>query len=288
MATPNRRVIHFINLLLNRLNINVDTLTAKRTEIERLNDAVRRGWFEKPVFSVPECFLQDSAWRRLVKTVPKYEDRFKALEDNNTNDVGFRLDNEFYRSPDAEILYTIIREYRPKKVVEIGCGNSTKLLRQSISDAGYAGRIECIDPCPRLDIKNVADQFTQCAVEQLDPVELANSLNPGDVLFIDSSHHVRAANDTTFLYGAVLPRLKPGVIVHIHDVFLPWDYPSSWALDEGVGKWAENQLVHSALAYGGWVSLWPGYFLQKTQIDFPIWFPRSRNSRAQSLWIEKT
>jgi hypothetical protein len=126
------------------------------------------------------------------------------------------------------LLSTYLRGLKPATVFEIGSGESTKFCRQAIRDYGLPTRIVSVDPQPRAEIDVLSNSVIRRLVETVDPAEF-DRLNSGDVLFIDSSHRVFMNSDVTMLWLDVLPRLKSGVVVHIHDVFLPYDYPPTWS-----------------------------------------------------------
>jgi hypothetical protein len=217
----------------------------------------------------------------------RFAARFRTFHNAADNPVGYQFDNGFYSSPDAEVLYAIVRMLEPRRILEIGCGNSTKIVRQAIWDGEFASDHRCIDPYPRAEISALADQVIRQRIETADPGELAGSLAAGDMLFIDTSHEVSPANDVAYLYGRLLPRLAGGVVVHIHDIFLPYEYPLAWVKDEGL-DWGEQYIVQALLSEGDkWEVLWPGYYLQRTLSDFGKHFPEARGRDAQSLWIRK-
>ncbi len=143
-----------------------------------------------------------------------------------------------------------------------------------------------IDPEPRAEIDSLADECVRRPVEDVD-LAIFDQLQTGDMLFIDSSHQVQLGNDCAFLYTVVLPRLVSGMFLHVHDIFLPFDYPSDFVAD--AREWNEQYLVHVMLLLGNAFDItWPGYFLQQTRRDFMSAFPNNRGERAQSLWLRKT
>ena len=174
-----------------------------------------------------------------------YSERLDNFRGTEQNEVGYQYSNPFFRSPDAEILYTIMRQRRPQRVIEAGCGHSTRVIRQSILDGKFPCHVTCIDPSPRRDISGIPDEYIRSTIEKQDPEALAAILERNDILFIDTSHEVRVANDVAFIYCCLLPRLKPGVIVHIHDIFLPWDYTEYAVFDRGLSNWGEQYVVHA-------------------------------------------
>jgi hypothetical protein len=118
-------------------------------------------------------------------------------------------------------------------------------------------------------------------------VDLAETLGAGDILFIDTTHEVAPANDVAYLYGRLLPRIRPGVIVHIHDIFLPYEYPLGWVKDLGY-SWGEQYILQAMLTSSdAWEVLWPGYYLQRTLPELESHFPRISGRMAQSFWMRK-
>lgn len=198
--------------------------------------------------------------------------------------TGYRAGNGYFDRPDAEALYLMIRRFAPKRVVEVGCGNSTRITRQAIIDGGLKTELTAIDPWPRADIAGVIDRFEQAPVETADPAIFAG-LGADDILFIDSSHLVRVSNDVAHLFCRILPQLAPGVVIHVHDVFLPYEYPKRFFYD--CPGWGEQYLLHALLQGGGYDILWPGYYLQRARPDAVAELPFLAEGRAQSFWMRK-
>lgn len=125
---------------------------------------------------------------------------------------------------DSAALYTIIGQTRPATYLEIGSGITTAFAHRAIRDHGLATRILSIDPEPRAAIDGICDEVIRQGLESCD-LAIFDQLQAGDVLFLDGSHRVFMNSDVTVFMLDVLPRLKPGVLVHVHDIPLPWDYP---------------------------------------------------------------
>jgi hypothetical protein len=191
--------------------------------------------------------------------------------------------NTYFPSPDAEILYMLIRFLRPGRVIEVGSGNSTRIVRQAIHD----GNIEClhvsIDPEPRSDIAGMVDKIHLSRLEDIHGDDIFEDLRGGDVLFIDSSHMIHAGNDVVKLFCDVIPRLPTGVYVHVHDVFLPYDYPAPFH-DRSYG-WGEQYLLAALLCGSEAEIIWPGYYAQQQRPDIRRSLPFLENGRAQSFWF---
>jgi predicted O-methyltransferase YrrM len=286
MSTLKRAVLDQLNHVLATCNLRLDSLTAIRQEERRLVEADRRGDFGSAVYPIPDCFRTAQS-AGVFADLPKYRSRFESFRDSSLNTVGFQYANGFFTSPDAEVLYTLVRSTRPRQILEVGCGNSTKIIRQAIIDGGFDCRHRCIDPNPRAEISKLANTVFQVQIQSLKPAELIRDLTNGDIVFIDTSHEVKPANDVAYIYGRLLPFLPCGVLVHVHDIFLPYEYPVGWVRDQGLA-WGEQYLVQTMLMNSEqWEVLWPGYYLQRTLAEFSSYFPHTHVGLAQSMWLRK-
>ena len=135
--------------------------------------------------------------------------------------------NGYLSGLDAAALYATLAFSNPGRYVEVGSGNSTRFARRAIRDHGLRTRITSIDPRPRVEIDSIADEVLRAPLEETD-LKWVTGLGAGDVLFIDGSHRCFMNSDVTVAFLEVLPRLPAGVRVHIHDIFLPYDYPPEW------------------------------------------------------------
>jgi len=129
---------------------------------------------------------------------------------------------------DAVALYGLLCEFRPRRLVEIGSGHSTRFARRAIKDHSMATKITSIDPAPRAEINELCDECIRTSLEDAD-LHVFDELEAGDFLFIDSSHRAFPNSDVTVAFMDLLPRIPAGVVVHIHDVFWPRDYPPDWS-----------------------------------------------------------
>jgi predicted O-methyltransferase YrrM len=275
----------FANRLLRQANLRLETLTANKLEARRLLDLAATGYFEKPAFPLLPAF-QSGTYESILAELPKYRERFDSFANTSGNDVGYSYENGFYTSPDAEVLYTMVRKFQPRQILEIGCGNSTRISRQAIIDGNLATRLVCIDPCPRTEIQAFADEIHLERIESPESLKYFQSLEPGDFLFIDSSHELHLGNDCVFLYLRALREVKRGVIIHIHDIFLPWDYPARW---KETHPWSEQYLVQCILeGREEYEVLWPTFYLGQSLPDFSQHFPNLRtHCLSTSLWLRQ-
>ncbi|HEV8580878.1 MAG TPA: class I SAM-dependent methyltransferase [Thermoanaerobaculia bacterium] len=202
------------------------------------------------------------------------------------SETEFYLDNPMFGGTDALVLYAMLRHAKPRRIVEVGSGHSTLLARRAVA-ANQGGRITCIEPYPpdflrRLDVELIAEKV------QTVGYSVFESLAANDVLFIDSSHVVRCGGDVNFLFLEVLPRLAPGVIVHVHDVFLPREVPREWVMDLH-HFWTEQYLLHAFLIFNsGFRVLLANAFLGAQHAEaFQRAFPRSTWWGGASFWMQR-
>jgi predicted O-methyltransferase YrrM len=156
-----------------------------------------------------------------------------------------RFDQDWFPRLDAAAAYALVRRERPRRVVEIGSGHSTRFLARAAADGATGTEIVCIDPAPRTTLEGLDVRHEPRLLAESDR-KLFAALAPGDVLFVDSSHVGMPGSDVDRLFLDVLPRLSPGVLVHVHDVFLPHPYPAEWAW-----RGYNEQLLVGALLQGG-------------------------------------
>jgi hypothetical protein len=200
----------------------------------------------------------------------KYKDEFNKLFAQAASGVhAFDRDNPAFTPGDAEILYSILREIKPHKIIEIGSGHSTLLMCQAIranrnEASDYCCDFVAIEPYPPAYLCPPPPEVTRLEPKRIQDVDpaLFFSLKNGDILFIDSSHVVRTGSDVVHEFLRILPDLAPGVIVHVHDIFMPAEYPRAWLREECI-FWNEQYLLEAFLT---------------SNRDFEVIMP------AQALW----
>ncbi|WP_319547085.1 class I SAM-dependent methyltransferase [Ruegeria conchae] len=271
-----------INVALDELGVKLIDKVTEQDERARLEAFERAGGLTRPAYALSPG-MEEFDITQLVDEYTRYADDLAALKDPARNQTGYETNNGYYDSPDADALYLMIRCFQPKRVIEVGCGNSTRVTRQAIIDGALDTTITAIDPYPRADIAHVVDRFEQKRLEEVDPA-IFEQLEAGDVLFIDSSHVVRISNDVAHLFCRIIPALKPGVVIHVHDVFLPYEYPKRFFYD--CPGWGEQYMLHALLQSGFYSMLWPGYYLQQERPDAVEALPFLKDGRAQSIWVQ--
>jgi hypothetical protein len=181
---------------------------------------------------------------------PKFRDEYDQFPVEAASEPGrLSLKNGLFDGTDALVAYCMIRHFKPRLVIEVGSGFSSLILAEALAKTEDSALI-CIEPFP-LDFLRKGfpglHSLIEKKVEDID-VKFFSQLNSGDILFIDSSHTVRIGGDVNYLFLDVLPRLNPGVIVHVHDIFLPFEYRRDWVLDE-FRFWSEQYLLQAFLTF---------------------------------------
>jgi hypothetical protein len=235
---------------LQRLGINI-TPNHFYWPVPDMEELAKREW---PIYAAPPgCHFR---LRNQVELARHFAHTYVTeLEWNSrpTSD-SYHYSNGYFESCDAEVAYCMVREWKPRRIIEIGSGFSTRAMAQALranrEQDGVAGELITVDPNPeRLPENGLGDVVTVVAerVQHLD-IGVFEMLQSDDMLFIDSSHVVSVGSDVVREYLQILPRLNPGVLVHVHDIFLPSDYPRSAVL-ENLWFWSEQYLLQAFLSF---------------------------------------
>ena len=230
----------------------------------------------------------------LLKTF-SFTDELRQFPVKKRHGDRFYYDNDSFCSGDSEILYSMIRSKKPRRLVEIGCGFSTLMIQKAIvknkEEANYLCQHICIEPFENKWLEELDTELMRKKVEDVDK-ELFTSLEANDILFIDSSHVIRPQGDVLFEYLEILPILNPGVIVHIHDIFTPKDYPKEWLVDQ-FKLWNEQYLLEAFLSHNkaykilGALNYLKHHFPKELSECCPILADQIHIREPGSFWIQK-
>jgi hypothetical protein len=278
-----------INTLLQPLGLELGTTLKRRIEETRIRAMESRGHWKNARYN--QGFKLDAEkWLEFLKqTCAPFAAMYNLLSPSMNGDPHeYYLQNGWFESVDAEVLYSIIRYLKPRRIFEVGSGFSTRLMRKAIKDGDLTTKITSVDPHPHsnTNIEPYADEYIKSQIESIEVEKIINRLNAGDILFIDSSHKVMTGGDIPYLFLEVIPRLKPGVYIHVHDIFLPLDYPKSW-VEWG---WTEQYLVHAFLCYNEafeitWLAKYMWEYHKSDVLEaIPNALP---NATPSSLWLKK-
>lgn len=197
---------------------------------------------------------------------------------------------------EADYYYGVIRARKPRRIVEIGSGSSTLVALEAIAanrqdDSAYACEMTCIEPFENPWLDRLPDvHVVRRQVELLD-TSLFGALQADDILFVDSSHAIRPRGDVLFEYLQVLPILKPGVLVHIHDIYTPSQYPYQYLFVDG-RQWNEQYLVEAFLCHNNAFEVVGAlhYLLHTHRTELSVQFPvitRLPAADVGSLWLRR-
>jgi predicted O-methyltransferase YrrM len=198
--------------------------------------------------SLKEILSQhDDTYRRRLEQIVTLRDDLLAIpvSDAEADPGDPRWKNGWIPGLDGASLYSILTHDDPRTYIEVGSGNSTLFARRAVRDHQLRTTIVSIDPQPRAEIDALCDEVVRSPLEEVD-LSVFDRLEPGDVLFVDNSHRVFPNSDATVVFLEIFPRLKPGVLVQVHDIFLPDDYPNEWN-----DRFYSEQYVLAAFILGG-------------------------------------
>lgn len=258
----------------------------------------RRIWDKKNSMS-GIVFNAQKQLKLLKKLGQKYGKECEWPLDPTGNTADFYLDNNGFSYGCAAGLYSMIRQFKPKNIVEIGSGHSSKVISQAIQANLKDGQKTCytlIDPYPGDYVRKKAIKYHKLIKQKVELVKAQwfNQLGANDILFIDSSHIAKIGNDVNFLYLDVLPRLKPGVIIHIHDISLPYEYSQVYSTkEENRQFWTEQYLLQAFLINNkDYEILLALNFIMTDHFKdfqkvFPHYQPAIHQAISGSFWIQR-
>jgi predicted O-methyltransferase YrrM len=226
--------------------------------------------------------------------VAAFVEELRDVPDESDDPAVFCWRNNFWNNADALVQYGLVRSRRPRRVIEVGCGWSSLLLARALARNAALGSPQTdvvqIEPYPRESLMASLPRHWQqhVSILQRAPLSLFDALQAGDVLFYDGSHCAKVASDVNWLFFRVLPRLKPGVLIHIHDIFLPGDYPEDWIFNRGQ-TWNEQYVAQAFLmhsdAYS--VEISNSYLALRRPEEVRALYRGVQPAHGVSLWLRK-
>lgn len=261
-------------------------------DVAELRTQESRIWPERP--TVLGIDFNDAYHERVLREYfPAFYADFSYPAKPDSNPLTFYFENDQFGWLDCRALFVLLRAWQPKRLIEVGSGFSTLLVADvNHCFLGDAMKISCIEPYPRAVLRSPELGIDQLLEHKVQDVELAffDQLDAGDVLFIDSSHVAKTGSDVNHLCFEVLPRLRPGVRIHFHDIFLPADYPKPWVLEQNRG-WNEQYLVRALLMFSSAFRVLFGsayaFQMHTDALRQALRDPDGAYYGGGSLWIEK-
>ena len=208
-------------------------------------------WFDRDS-DLPGIDMNERGQLDLLAKVAAFRDEYAALPRKATGVAHeFFLENGSFQNVDAEVFWGIVRHFRPRRIVEIGSGNSTYLAAAALKKNG-GGELIAIEPYPERKSPPLTEfpgltRLVRSVVQEV-PLSEFTALGENDILFIDSSHVLSTGSDVQREFLDILPRLKKGVIVHVHDIYLPREYPKEWVVGDR-RFFTEQYLLQAFLAF---------------------------------------
>lgn len=299
-----KKIIKPIKKVLNKLPY-VNTLYK-----QSLNCCYPNGHYYSPVFSIEDVKNREAEiWkntgketihgidmqleeqRALVSQFNKYYEEQPFASEKQPN-IRYQFENSYYSYTDGIILYSMIRHFNPKRVIEVGSGYSSMVMLDT-NELFFKNKINLtfIEPFPeRLSalMKPSDKNSTTLIKSNIQQVSLSvfEQLDKGDILFIDSTHVSKTGSDVNYIFFEVLPVLKSGVLIHFHDVFYPFEYPKEWVF-KGI-NWNEDYILKAFLMYNTKFKIkYFSQYLHSFHKDIFNKMPLCFDSFGSSLWIEK-
>ena len=223
----------------------------------------------------------------LRTVVPQYQAEWQS-ESAPLFGVSYNYGNGFFEAVDAEIAYCLVRHHKPRRIVEVGGGYSSRVMAAALDvnlkRDGVRGELVTIDPYPDRFPQRALSDRVHLITETIQNVDLDVflSLQSGDFLFLDSSHVVGIGSDVVREYLEIVPRIAGGVLIHAHDIFIPADYPREAVL-HNLAFWSEQYLLQALLMFNSQIEvLWGSSYMQsraagELETTFPHWEHSYRN-----------
>jgi hypothetical protein len=227
----------------------------------------------------------EAAFAEMLSLVGRYAPDLRAIGGEAA--PAPRWAQDWFPRLDGAALYAMVRHHRPERIVEVGSGHSTRFAVRAATDAGIATDITAIDPAPRVTLAGLPVTLIRATVQGAGRAPFA-ALVAGDMLVIDSSHVLMPGSDVDLLLNHILPDLAPGVLVHLHDIFVPDPYPPEW-------EWRgynEQQTVAALLQGGAWQPLFASHYVTRAMADqvsasVIAELPLPAGAYESSLWLRK-
>lgn len=277
---------------------------------QSLNSVYSNGHFYSPIISIEDIKKREiEIWKNVevdgvlgvnlrteeqMKLVNQFaqfynEIPFKAEKQAN---VRFNFENEFYSYTDGIILYSVIRHFKPKRIIEIGSGFSSAVMLDT-NELFFQNQIDLtfIDPYAKrlFSLMKQEDKQKVKVIEtdvQLISLDVFQKLESGDILFVDSTHVTKTGSDVNYILFEILPIIKSGVLIHFHDIFYPFEYPKEWVF-RGV-NWNEDYILKAFLMYNEKfeIKIFSEYLHRHHKEVFAD-LPLAYLNAGGNLWIEK-
>lgn len=243
---------------------------------------------------LPGVALDDAALRIELKRLAAFAPECDWPEQESVAGA-YYAQNGMFGLSSAALLHAMIRAHGCRRVIEVGGGYSSLVALGALEKAGPGASFTCVEPHPApwlvQALERAGAQLVRTPAQAL-PAGFFDALGPGDLLFIDSSHVAKLASDVNHLFLRVIPALKAGVLVHVHDIYIPYEYPAAHFFSDNKQFWNEQYLLQALLSCNPTFEvLMPGWYVQMDlAAEFRAAFPRcdpQRHRRSSSFYFRK-
>lgn len=261
--------------------ISIEDVKSRQAEI----------WKSREIDGVLGIALKKNEQEQLVSSFEEYYNEM-PFKPNKQDQLRYQFENGSYSYTDAIVLYSMIRKFKPKRIIEIGSGYSSTVMLDT-NELFFQNQIKLtfIDPYPErlLSLMKEGDELNNEVIKsdvQLLDLSLFKELEAGDILFVDSTHVSKTGSDVNYILFEILPNLKEGVYIHFHDIFYPFEYPKEWVFSGR--NWNENYILKAFLMYNNDYSIVLfSEYLHKFSKEIFTNMPLCYNNHGGNLWIKK-
>lgn len=248
-------------------------------------------WNKSETYGITGINLNTENQIDLINNLSMYYCEIQYSSEKQKN-LRYYYENGFYSYTDGIVLYSMIRHFKPNRIIEIGSGFSSALMLDvNQLYFNHSINLTFIEPYPNrlYSLISNKDKTNTNIIEsklQSIPIEVFEKLETGDILFVDSSHIVKTGSDVNYIIFDILPNLKRGVLIHFHDIFYPFEYPKKWVF--GGRNWNENYFLQAFLMYNNnfEIKLFSDY-IHKHHKDAFRNMPLTYKSTGGNLWLER-
>lgn len=228
---------------------------------------------------------QEAQFLALLKEAQEFNSRLKEFRIGSAENVNQpRFNQDWFPGVDGAMAYCMVRKFKPKRIIEIGSGHSTRWMAQAIVDGELSTNLHSIDPEPRREIDAICSKITRNTVEGVKPA-VFEKLAAGDILFVDCSHIAMPGSDVDYLFTNIFPLLAKGVVIHVHDIFLPYGYPESWEWR----SYNEQNFLLAMLSGGDrYKVLFPNAYARRNlaKATAKLYAPKKQGAFEGSFWMQ--
>ena len=249
--------------------------------------------FEKKTGARGIEFNENNQLDLLSLLANKYRNEFIEFEAGSDKN-GYFVNNSEFGPGDAEMLYYMVRELKPKSIIEIGSGYSTSLMLSAIlknRNEGNQCKLTVIDPYPKLFVRELGNSI-RLIDKKVQDIEMGEfkKLGKNDILFIDSSHILKIGSDVHYEFLEIIPEINSGVFIHVHDIFMPAEYPKKWILKDHL-FYNEQYILQAFLSFNDeYKIIWSANYMHQRHgelLQKGFCFYRPNVNSPGSFWFKR-